>query len=279
MSLMTIALISSGAVFAQKGAHQDAAAEIKMFPDAKPGYKQVYIKVPTKKNENNLKIEVFVGKTQMVDCNRHFMGGKIQTVNLEGWGYDYYVVESDGIIGSTKMACPDNKMTEEFVHMESKLLRYNSKLPAVVYVPEGMEVNYKIWKAGKKMKPATTSSKPKSDTTASANSIENKRWKLVELNGKPVEGNAETHYLILHADNHRIEAKAGCNIIIAEYDLKNEFQLSFEKGATTMMACPDKLEDEFLEVLNTIDNFTTDGTQLSLNKARMAPLARFELVQ
>lgn len=277
MSLMTIALISSGAIFAQKDSAKNIESEIKMFPDAKPGYKQVYIKVPTKKNENNLKVEIFVGKTQMVDCNRHFMGGTIQTVNLEGWGYDYYVVESEGVIGSTKMACPDNKMTKEFVHMESKLLRYNSKLPIVIYVPEGLEVNYKIWKAGKKMKSATTS---KSNATSSVNSsIENKRWKLIELNGKPVEGNAETHYLILHTDNHRIEAKAGCNIIIAEYDLKNEFQLSFEKGATTMMACPDNLEDEFLEVLNTIDNFTTDGTYLSLNKARMAPLARFELVQ
>jgi ecotin len=32
-----------------------------MFPKAKEGYKQVYIQLPVAKNENDLKVEVFVG--------------------------------------------------------------------------------------------------------------------------------------------------------------------------------------------------------------------------
>lgn len=274
--MVTIALLTSGAIFAQKGTDNKIESEIKMFPKAKPGYKQVYIKVPPKKNENDLKIEIFAGKSQMVDCNRHFMGGTIQTVNLDGWGYDYYVVKSDGVVGSTRMACPDSKLTEQFIHIQPQLLRYNSKLPVVIYVPEEMEVKYRIWSASRKMKQADRSP---IETAETSKNIEDIRWKLVELNGKPVQGEAETHYLILHSENKRIEAKANCNIIIAEYELKNEFQLRIGEGASTMMACPDNLEDDFLKMLNAIDNFTTDGKSLSLNKARMMPLARFERVQ
>ncbi len=32
------------------------------------------------------------------------------------------------------------------------LIRYNSRLPIVVYVPEGVEVRYRIWTAGAKAK-------------------------------------------------------------------------------------------------------------------------------
>ncbi len=37
------------------------------------------------------------------------------------------------------------------VRGEGFLLRYNSKLPVVVYVPEGFEVRYRIWQAGEKV--------------------------------------------------------------------------------------------------------------------------------
>jgi heat shock protein HslJ len=45
---------------------------------------------------------------------------------------------------------------------------------------------------------------------------------------------------------------------------------------STMMACPElEREREFLDVLARVDNYAlADGT-LSLNRARMAPLARF----
>ncbi len=273
---MTIALISTGAIFAQKQATIDK--EIGMFPAPKEGFKQVYIKVPAKKNESDYKIEVFVGKTQMVDCNRHFMGGTIEEKNLEGWGYTYYVANTDGNVGGTMMACPDGKLTKQFIHLQPILLRYNSRLPIVIYIPEGLEVNYKIWNAGKKMKSAQNG--PKEPEIASTDkSIEDKRWKLVELNGKPVDKSEETHYIILHSENKRAEAKADCNVLGLPYELKGEFQIKFNNGISTMMACPPgNIEQEFVETLMRVDNFTTNGKVLSLNKARMAPLARFELV-
>jgi len=52
---------------------------------------------------------------------------------------------------STKMACPpDEQPKQTFVAVRSQqaLVRYNSKLPLVVYVPEGFEVRYRVWQAG-----------------------------------------------------------------------------------------------------------------------------------
>jgi heat shock protein HslJ len=45
------------------------------------------------------------------------------------------------------------------------------------------------------------------------------------------------------------------------------------------MACPQmKIEMEFLETLEKADNFNVTGDVLTLNKARMTPLARFKTV-
>lgn len=82
---ITIALLSTNAVHAQKKSLKNIETEINMFPSPKEGYKQVFIKVPAKKNELDYKIEVFAGKTLMVDCNRHFMGGKIEALSLDGF--------------------------------------------------------------------------------------------------------------------------------------------------------------------------------------------------
>lgn len=109
--------------------------------------------------------------------------------------------------------------------------------------------------------------------------VEDKKWKLIELNGNPIEGTADSHYLIFHSKDGRIEAKANCNIMLRNYTIKNELQLKIGQGLSTLMACPDNLEQEFGQVLSKVDNLSTDGKHLSLNKARMAPMARFELVE
>lgn len=150
IALMVLAMAFATPMMAQKTSTNGIEKEIKMFPKAKEGYKQVFIKVPASKNENNMKVEVFVGKTQLVDCNQHRMGGTMEEKNLEGWGYNYYEVASNGQATSTMMACPDGKKTKQFIYIQPELLRYNSKLPIVLYVPKNMEVKYKIWKAENK---------------------------------------------------------------------------------------------------------------------------------
>ena len=125
-----------------------------MFPEAGAGYQKVIIQLPERKNEDNYKLELFVGRTMEVDvCNRHFMTGKILEETLQGWGYTYYKVETNGQTAGTLMMCPDNSKKMKFVHMQSVNLRYNSKLPIVVYVPDSIEVKYKLWKAGRLIQP------------------------------------------------------------------------------------------------------------------------------
>lgn len=110
--------------------------------------------------------------------------------------------------------------------------------------------------------------------------IEDKSWRLIELNGKPVTGSPERNYLIFHSKENRIEAKANCNMMQFRYTIKNRTQLKIEQGAImTRMACIDNQEQEFLETIVRADNLTANGQNLSLNKGRMVPLAKFELVK
>lgn len=126
--------------------------DISMFPKAKEGFRQLAISVPAKANENDFKIEFFVGKVVQVDkCNRHFILGNIEKKLLEGWGYDFFEVSSKGETAGTIMGCPDNSKIAKFIHIQPVLERYNSKLPIVLYVPDGFEVRYRIWSAGTKM--------------------------------------------------------------------------------------------------------------------------------
>lgn len=137
--------IVSTVTFAQ--VENNELLKIDMFPKAEIGFKQVYIQVPVAENEENYKIELHIGKEAMVDCNQHAIIGEFKEQNLEGWGYTYYRVNSNGAMTSTAMACLDGKLEHKFITLTPQLLRYNSKLPVVVYVPEDFTVKYKVFKA------------------------------------------------------------------------------------------------------------------------------------
>ncbi|MCW3161679.1 ecotin [Chryseobacterium oryctis] len=141
-------------VFAQKKAEKFEKLEIEMFPKAKEGYKQVYIQLPIAKNEENLKVEFYVGAEKAVDCNNYNMIGEIKTQDLQGWGYNYYEVDSKGETMGTMKGCLDQKTTNKFISMQPQLVRYNSRLPLVFYIPKDLEVRYKIFRADAKMKKA-----------------------------------------------------------------------------------------------------------------------------
>lgn len=111
--------------------------------------------------------------------------------------------------------------------------------------------------------------------------ITEKYWKLVELNGQPVrteEGNREA-FLILKEEDNRAHGNGGCNTFNGSYEMKEGNRITFSKMASTLMACVDmETEQQFMQVLETVDNYNLTETTLILNKARMAPLARFEVV-
>ena len=109
--------------------------------------------------------------------------------------------------------------------------------------------------------------------------VENRRWRLIELNGRAVEPptGREGVYFELDGAQARVTGNASCNRFSGMYALTAGSLLQFEPNLiTTRMACDDlALEQEFLEVLPRVDNYTLADNVLSLNRARMAPLARF----
>ncbi|MDD2658811.1 MAG: serine protease inhibitor ecotin [Methylococcales bacterium] len=124
---------------------------MKPYPPAEDGYKRMVIHLPALVDEDANKLELIIGKTIKADCNRHWFGGQLTEEVAKGWGFPYFILKSVTGPASTLMACPpDTKEQEAFVQVrgDSALLRYNSKLPVVVYVPVGFEVHYRIWTAG-----------------------------------------------------------------------------------------------------------------------------------
>ena len=87
-------------------AQTDAADALKAFPAATAGQTRHVITLPAQTDESALKVELILGKTQTVDCNRQFFGGRLETRTAEGWGYDYYVLPALGNAASTMMGCP-----------------------------------------------------------------------------------------------------------------------------------------------------------------------------
>lgn len=140
--------------FAQKKAEKFEKLEIEMFPKAKDGFKQVYIQLPVAKNEQDLKVEYFVGTEKMLDCNNYSLMGSVKSQDLQGWGYNYYEVESNGEAVGTLMGCMNKKATKKFIYIHPEIVRYNSKLPLVFYVPKDLEVRYRVLRPDAAMKKA-----------------------------------------------------------------------------------------------------------------------------
>jgi len=109
----------------------------------------------------------------------------------------------------------------------------------------------------------------------------NRYWKLVELNGRPLRNLKRSLWFILRPEDERMNGFGGCNNFTGSFKLDEmASRIRFSQIATTSMACIEGMEEEALlhEVLRSADNYSLSGSMLSLNRARMAPLARFEAV-
>lgn len=128
-----------------------AADDLRAFPPAGDGMTRHVIRLAKQEDESAFRVEVIVGKTVRTDAqNRYFFGGRMQAEVIPGWGYERHVLRELGPMAGTLMAIdPGAPQVERFIGLggEARLLRYNSRLPIVVYVPEGVEVRHRIWRA------------------------------------------------------------------------------------------------------------------------------------
>jgi ecotin len=132
--------------------------ELKAFPAAADGMERFVIVLPHKDRgeEVDFKVELIPGKVMLTDgVNQMRHGSSIEPRPLTGWGYTYYEVTGQDVAMSTLMAVPEGiQKTEAFVAGTPHLIRYNSRLPIVVYAPAGYEVRYRIWSTGNKAEKA-----------------------------------------------------------------------------------------------------------------------------
>jgi ecotin len=125
--------------------------ELKAFPLAEKGMERFVIVLPVQNQsvEDLSKVELIVGKDILTDgVNLIRLSNTIKPRQLEGWGYTYYQVSGSSNTINTLMANPEGaQQVTQFVAAPSLHIRYNSRLPIVVYVPQGYQVRYRIWQA------------------------------------------------------------------------------------------------------------------------------------
>lgn len=133
----------------------DGQAQLKAFPAAKTGMTRFVIVLPdkTRDEEKQFNVELFAGKEMLTDgVNLMRLGNTIETKPLAGWGYTYYEVTGSGEAISTLMAPPENApKIKKWINAPSLLIDYNSRLPIVIYAPNGYDIKYRIWQAPEKM--------------------------------------------------------------------------------------------------------------------------------
>ena len=107
------------------------------------------------------------------------------------------------------------------------------------------------------------------------------KWVLVELRGKPVKSaEGKEPFIVLTREGSKLNGFGGCNTIQGSYIQQKGNRISFSKIVTTLRHCDAMAtEDELLRVLNIADSYSIKGNSLQLNRARMAPSARFEAAE
>ncbi|MGL6268985.1 MAG: META domain-containing protein, partial [Chitinophagaceae bacterium] len=121
-------------------------------------------------------------------------------------------------------------------------------------------------------------------STMAADPLTENEWRLTELMGKAIPSATEPMNNITLKFNkaeNRVNGFSGCNLYNGGFTIPAPLRISFTQMISTMKACPTnmELESEYLKMLSEVDNYTLNGNVLSLNKARMAPMAKFESVR
>lgn len=146
--LLAVAGLGLGA-FMAVGANAASADDLKAFPAPQAGQVRYVLELENRPVEDDYEVQLIVGKTLPADCNRQWFMGNLAEETAQGWGYSYYVLGDVRGPASTMMACVDGGKKDRFISVQGEgfRVRYNSRLPIVVYLPEGYQLRYRLWRA------------------------------------------------------------------------------------------------------------------------------------
>ncbi|KAG5482678.1 hypothetical protein CUR178_06715 [Leishmania enriettii] len=119
------------------------------YPAAAPGQERKVIYLPPQDfavEQQHLRVQIIPGRHENCEDGRLYeLGGTVSEEAVQECGYPYYVVTLGDMRATNRsLSDPENATTFVALH-ESPFIAYNSKLPIVVYVPEGAEVRYRVW--------------------------------------------------------------------------------------------------------------------------------------
>jgi len=154
IAAMGVCLGLSQAAVAQT--QSESEKNLAAFPAASDGMYRSVIHLPALPSEEDARVEIIAGRIATIDCNISWFGGSLIAATISGWGFDYYTLHADGPMAQTRMACPEGSRHEAFVPVrgEGFMLRYNSRLPVVIYAKDGFEIRYRVWTPSAEMRPA-----------------------------------------------------------------------------------------------------------------------------
>ena len=135
--------------------------DLRPYPPAAPGERRWFITVDgagaVPGSLADQRVELIIGRTLLVDCNRHWLQGSLVEESVPGWGYPMFRVKGGRQQVSTRLACPGQAARREFVVLGGTptLVPVNPRLPIVVVAPKDLEVRWRLWRAEPRQQSAT----------------------------------------------------------------------------------------------------------------------------
>lgn len=155
LSTAVASLLITNLAFAATTTTASAAQKLKEvapYPAVNKDSNRHVIWLANQADESQYKVEILATKSGLKDCNTVSYNANLKVQTLEGWGYDYYRVDNLQGPNSTLMACDNKQKRKANIPVnfaDQDLLRYNSKLPIVIYAPKDIDIQYRIWQAAK----------------------------------------------------------------------------------------------------------------------------------
>lgn len=102
-------------------------------------------------------------------------------------------------------------------------------------------------------------------------------WKLIELNGKNIEGKTEKEmYLFLDPSSPQFKSHSGCNLVMGEAKTSGANKMWFINLLPTTMPCnTPEIDTEFQKALEQVAEYAINGNNLLLNKKGSVTVMKF----